>query len=197
MKAKRTFYSERIYPLLFMFAVTFFCILITSGLQLATQDRATANELAFTRRAILNAGGVAFENTTEGIEEAFKSKIDEQDGYYVADSDSGKRYIIPVEGPGLWGAITIMAGFEEDLSTFSGIAIVSQNETPGLGARIEEPWFTEQFRGKQAPFTLVEEGTADAPTEVDAITGATRTSEYFKNITNRAANDAKRIIGGE
>ncbi len=93
------------------------------------------------------------------------------------------------------------AGFEEDLTTFSGIAIVSQNETPpGLGgARIEEPWFTEQFRGKQAPpFTMVEEGTADADTEVDAITGgATRTSEYFRNLTNRAADDAKRIIGGE
>jgi len=98
MKAKRTFYSERIYPLLFMFAVTFFCILLTSGLHLATQDKAITNERSFTRRAILNAGGVDFENTTEGIEEAYQSKIEEKDGYYVADSENGKRYIIPVEG---------------------------------------------------------------------------------------------------
>ncbi|MGE4453820.1 MAG: FMN-binding protein [Sphaerochaeta sp.] len=197
MKTKRTFYSERIYPLVFMFAVTFFCILITSGIYLATQDRAIANERSFTRRAILEAGGVAFENTTEGIDEAFQDKIEQNNGYYVADSERGKRYIIPVEGPGLWGTISVMAGFEEDLTTYSGVAIVSQNETPGLGARIEEPWFTAQFQGKQAPFTLVEEGTADAANEVDAITGATRTSQYFKNIANRAADDAKRIIEGE
>jgi Na+-transporting NADH:ubiquinone oxidoreductase subunit C len=43
----------------------------------------------------------------------------------------------------------------------------------------------------------VNEGTAQAPNEIDAITGATRTSEYFRNLTNRAATDAKRIIRGE
>ncbi|MGH0052487.1 MAG: FMN-binding protein [Sphaerochaetaceae bacterium] len=196
MKTKKLFYHERIYPLVFMLAVTFFCILITAGLHLVTQEKATANEQAFTRRAILQAGGVEYENTTEGIEEAYLSKIEVREGYYVADSTEGPRYIIPVQGPGLWGTISIMAGFEADLTTFSGIAIVSQNETPGLGARIEEPWFTAQFRGKQAPFTLVEEGTASQSNEVDAITGATRTSEYFKNLTNHAADDAKQIIGG-
>ncbi len=110
MKAKRTFYSERIYPLLFMFSVTFFCILLTSGLHIATLDRAIANERSFTRRAILNAGGVSYENTTEGIEEAFQSKIEQEDGYYVANSENGKRYIILVEGTGgLWGGtISIM-----------------------------------------------------------------------------------------
>ena len=79
----------------------------------------------------------------------------------------------------------MMVGFEENMSKLSGVAIVSQNETPGLGARIEEPWFTAQFAGKQGPFRLVEEGTAAAPDEIDAITGATRTSESFRNIMNR------------
>ncbi|MFA7672217.1 MAG: FMN-binding protein, partial [Sphaerochaetaceae bacterium] len=88
-------------------------------------------------------------------------------------------------GPGLWGTISIMVGFEDDLKTLSGVSIVSQNETPGLGARIEEKWFTAQFSGKQGPFRLVEEGTASSPDEIDAITGATRTSESFRNIMNR------------
>ena len=197
MKAKATFYQKRIYPLVFMFLVTVFCILITSGLYLTTQDRAIANELSFTRRAILNAGGLEYTPTTEGIEEAYLEKVTVEDGYYTAQSSEGKRYILPMQGPGLWGTIAIMVGFEEDLSTFSGLAIVSQNETPGLGARIEEPWFTKQFQGKKSPFTLVNEGTAKAPNEIDAITGATRTSEYFRNLTNRASADAKRIIRGE
>ncbi|HAF85594.1 MAG TPA: FMN-binding protein [Sphaerochaeta sp.] len=197
MKAKATFYKKRIYPLVFMFAVTVFCILITSGLYLTTQDRAIANELSFTRRAILDAGGLAYTPTTEGIEKAYLEKVTVEDGYYTAQSSDGLRYILPVQGPGLWGTIAIMVGFEQDLSTFSGLAIVSQNETPGLGARIEEPWFTKQFQGKSSPFIFVNEGTAQAPNEIDAITGATRTSEYFRNLTNRAATDAKRIIRGE
>ena len=156
MKAKVTFYQKRIYPLVFMFLVTVFCILITSGLYLTTQDRAIANELSFTRRAILNAGGLEYTPTTEGIEEAYMEKVTVEDGYYTAQSSEGKRYILPMQGPGLWGTIAIMVGFEEDLSTFSGLAIVSQNETPGLGARIEEPWFTKQFQGKKSPFYLGE-----------------------------------------
>ena len=197
MKAQATFYKKRIYPLTFMFAVTVICILITSGLYLTTQDRALANELSFTRRAILDAGGLEYTPTTEGIEKAYLEKIEVEDGYYTAQSSDGKRFILPMQGPGLWGTIAIMVGLEEDLTTFSGLAIVSQNETPGLGARIEEPWFTKQFQGKKSPFTLVNEGTAKEPNEVDAITGATRTSEYFRNLTNRAATDAKRIIRGE
>ncbi len=199
MKAQATFYKRRIYPLFFMFGVTVFCILITSGLYLMTLDRAIANELSFTRRAILDAGGLEYTPTTEGIEKAYKEKIQVEDGgtYYTAESSEGKRYILPMQGPGLWGTIAIMVGLEEDLTTFSGLAIVSQNETPGLGARIEEPWFTAQFEGKKSPFTLVNEGTAEKPNEVDAITGATRTSEYFRNLANRAATDAKRIIKGE
>jgi len=197
MKTQATFYKKRIYPLVFMFAVTVFCILITSGLYLTTQDRALANELSFTRRAILDAGGLDYTSTTDGIEKAYLEKVAVEDGYYTAQSSDGKRFILPMQGPGLWGTIAIMVGLEEDLSTFSGLAIVSQNETPGLGGRIEEPWFTKQFQGKKSPFTLVNEGTADAPQEIDAITGATRTSEYFRNLTNRAASDAKRIIRGE
>ena len=197
MKAQATFYKKRIYPLVFMLLVTVICILITSGLYLTTQDRAVANELSFTRRAILDAGGLEYTPTTEGIEKAYSESIGVEDGYYTAQSAQGKRYILPMQGPGLWGTIAIMVGLEEDLSTFSGVAIVSQNETPGLGGRIEEPWFTKQFQGKKSPFIFVNEGTAKEPNEIDAITGATRTSDYFKNLTNRASADAKRIIRGE
>ncbi|MCK9548486.1 MAG: FMN-binding protein [Sphaerochaeta sp.] len=197
MSVQRSFYKDRVYPLLFMFITTLVCILLTSGLHLLTLERADANELSFARRAILQAGDLEFENTTEGIERAYHQQITEEVGYYTATGTFGKRYIIPLEGPGLWGTIAIMVGLEEDLQTFSGVAIVSQNETPGLGARIEESWFTAQFKGKRAPFTMVEEGTASANQEVDAITGATRTSEYFKNLTARVPAEAQRLIRGE
>jgi Na+-transporting NADH:ubiquinone oxidoreductase subunit C len=197
MSVQRSFYKDRIYPLIFMFVTTLLCILLTSGLHLLTLDRAEANELSFARRAILQAADLDFTNTTDGIERAYRMQIGEEAGFYTATGTFGTRYIIPLDGPGLWGTITIMVGLEEDLETFSGVAIVSQNETPGLGARIEESWFTDQFKGKRAPFIMVEEGTSSAPQEVDAITGATRTSEYFKNLTARVPGEAQRLIRGE
>lgn len=197
MSVQRSFYKDRIYPLLFMFITTLVCIALTSGLHLLTLERSEANELSFTRRAILQAADLAFENTTEGIERTYREMIAEEAGYYTASGPFGTRFILPLEGPGLWGTIAIMVGLDEDLETFTGVAIVSQNETPGLGARIEESWFTAQFQGKRPPFTMVEEGTASQANEVDAITGATRTSEYFKNLVARVPAEAQRIIRGE
>ena len=54
MNAQPTFYRERIYPLLFMFIVTFLCILLTAGIYLLTQDRANTNKLSFTHKTILH-----------------------------------------------------------------------------------------------------------------------------------------------
>jgi electron transport complex protein RnfG len=51
----------------------------------------------------------------------------------------------------------------------TGISIMSHTETPGLGARIVEPEFTDQFKG-------LDLDTAKLPAEggqVDALSGAT------------------------
>ena len=191
------FYAKRIYPLVFMFLVTTVCILITSGIFLATEDRVRENELLFLRTAVLSAAGASLGTDTSQIASLYLSSVTENEGFYIVRVGSGpERYVIPFKGAGLWGEISLMVGFEADLTTLSGVAIVSQHETPGLGARIEEPWFTAQFAGKKGPFRIVEEGTADASDEVDAITGATRTSESFQNIMNRAASESRSIIRG-
>lgn len=104
------------------------------GAHILTFDLAKANELSFTRRAILDAAGLSYENTTLGIEEVYLASVTEKEGYYTAIVDGKTRYIIPLVGPGLWGTIEIMAGLEEDLTTFSGVAIVNQSETPALEA---------------------------------------------------------------
>jgi len=144
-----------------------------------------------------SAAGASLGTDTSQIASLYLSSVTENEGFYIVRVGSGpERYVIPFKGAGLWGEISLMVGFEADLTTLSGVAIVSQNETPGLGARIEEPWFTAQFAGKKGPFRIVEEGTADASDEVDAITGATRTSESFQNIMNRAASESRSIIRG-
>lgn len=194
----QSFYSKRIHPLVIMALVTIACILVTASLHLSTIERVQTNEQFFLYRSVLDAAGIEHDGQPASVAALFQDQVSEDAGIYHAETANGdKRHVIEITGPGLWGPITIMIGFEDDLKTISGVSIVSQNETPGLGARIEEPWFTAQFAGKQGPFTIVEEGTADTPSEVDAITGATRTSESFRNIVNRAVADSDTISRGQ
>ena len=62
--------------------------------------------------------------------------------------------------------------------TLSGIRIGSNSETAGLGARIVEPDFYEQYAGQTPPINLGE--------QVQAITGATISSRAVTNGVNLA-----------
>lgn len=86
---------------------------------------------------------------------------------------------------GFSGFISIMAGFKPDGSII-GISVLEQKETPGLGTKMTEPAFREQFTGKDpGEFTLkVKKDGGD----VDAITAATISSRAFCDAVQRAYN---------
>ncbi len=95
-------------------------------------------------------------------------------------------------GPGFWDQITGIIVLSPDLSRVRNIAFLEHKETPGLGARIEEPWFTEQFRGIEPAWddpggaAIVVGASPDpaARNRVDAITGATQTSMALMKALN-------------
>jgi Na+-transporting NADH:ubiquinone oxidoreductase subunit C len=94
----------------------------------------------------------------------------------------------------LWGEIESVVGVEKDLKTLTGIEFIEQNETPGLGGRITEGWFKEQFRGKRWPLEVVPEGEPAGDQEFQAITGATNTTNGVKGILNDRLSKAERAI---
>jgi Na+-transporting NADH:ubiquinone oxidoreductase subunit C len=198
---KDGFFFLRIFPLVFMLLVTVVCISVVTGLYLSTKDLVTANENLYLRRTVLRAANVDFSDDFTEINRLYEQRVtldsaDGRDIYLVEKEDGSTSYVMPIVGPGLWGPIEVMVGFAEGFSSLTGIGIFSQNETPGLGARIEEDWYQSQFTGKEGPFTMVEEGSADEPSEIDAITGATRTSESMLNIMNRAVDIGPDVLGG-
>ncbi len=67
---------------------------------------------------------------------------------FVCDTESGEKYIIPVYGAGLWGPIWGYIAFDSNGDTIYGAYFAHQGETPGLGAEIEKPAFSNQFQGK-------------------------------------------------
>jgi Na+-transporting NADH:ubiquinone oxidoreductase subunit C len=85
-------------------------------------------------------------------------------------------------------------GFDARLEKLTGVDFLKQAETPGLGARIGESWFREQFRGKRGPFSTVGEGEPAAENQFDAITGATLTSNFVKDLLNAAVGQVGELV---
>lgn len=106
--------------------------------------------------------------------------------YVCTLPDAGVKYIIPLAGMGLWGPIWGYVSLDDDCTTVYGAFFDHQGETPGLGAEITKPAFTDQFRGKQmfkddqfVPVTVVKKGQLPQGNQdyVDGISGGTITSK--------------------
>lgn len=111
---------------------------------------------------------------------------------YVCKVESDTLYVFPLFGRGLWGELWGYLALKDDFRTVYGIFMSHASETAGLGARITEEQFQDKFVGKktfsEGDFSNVLLGVkkkVEVPgSEVDAITGATLTSngvdEMFK-----------------
>ena len=95
-----------------------------------------------------------------------------------------KFYIVKLHGAGLWGPIWGYISFKSDLSTVYGAVFAHKGETPGLGAEIATPGFSDQFADKKifegenfVSIQVVKGGAAKGDHQVDAISGGTITSK--------------------
>lgn len=107
---------------------------------------------------------------------------------YVGSKDGTLvGYAFEVSGPGLWGSMIGYAAISADQKSLLGMSVVSHSETPGLGGRIDETWFKEQFRNvpiaaAQPEFVIFK---PKAGGNIDAIAGATLTSESVRVMINQ------------
>ena len=103
---------------------------------------------------------------------------------YQCYVDGQTKYVIPLYGKGLWGSIWGYIALNDDKNTVFGAYFSHQSETAGLGARIKEESFQQEFVGKklfaddgaQVQLGVVKKkNAARASFECDAISGATLT----------------------
>lgn len=107
---------------------------------------------------------------------------------YVTELDGQFRYAGNFFGPGLWGNVSLAVGVNADSSLLEGLQVLYQVETPGLGGRIGESWFTRQFTGLRPANGLVFNLSGQKKDNgMDAIAGATITSTAVKDIVNNRA----------
>ena len=97
--------------------------------------------------------------------------------------------VIPCYGAGLWGPIWGYVGVDKtDYTTITKACFGHKGETPGLGAKItDEPAvFADKFTGKTVgPFTVAKNVAATEASAVNAISGATITSQAVGKALNK------------
>jgi Na+-transporting NADH:ubiquinone oxidoreductase subunit C len=200
---KGSFAKKRIYPVIFMLIVTVAFISVTTVVYTFTKDTIKLNETLRLKQAVLSAAGVRLSKDPAKIEKTFDERVDEVTGrdgkvrYYAIRGEGTSEiesYVVIRTGAGLWGEITAGVGFDGALETFRGLEIIDQNETPGLGGRIDEAWFKEQFAGKRPPLSHVPEGDKASEHQFQAITGATYSTEAIQKLVNDALEYARAEI---
>jgi electron transport complex protein RnfG len=101
-------------------------------------------------------------------------------------------FVSKSSGQGYADKIEILVGFDAELETLTGLFVLDQKETPGLGNKITETNWRKQFLGKKTGSALLAVKTgAKKENEIDAITGATISSRSVLNIVNSMMMDLK------
>ena len=195
--------KDKLYSVVFTFLLSTFFVLVLAAINALASSRIEINEkLDFQRSVLYVFGFVEIEDnlSSEEIQSLYAEKITELTGeitVYVATVKGEKNYAFTVQSPGLWGTITGLVAVSSDPSRIVGIDFVSHSETPGLGGRIDEKSFKEQFRDERisqdrnlriAVVSGIDTSSND-DSRVDAITGATRTSEAVGKLINKAINE--------
>ena len=152
------------------------------------------------RRAILDAVGELEGLSDEEVVAAFDTSLKPmqvagQDAYQYIEDGEVRAYALPFHGAALWGTIDGYLGVNADMTRTKGIVFTDQNETPGLGGRIDELQYRNQFRDLP-----IEEGSLltygqSADYQIDAITGATQTSQAVLRMVNKMIQTV--IFSGE
>lgn len=150
---------------------------------------------------VVNAAGDSIPGDAFTIDVAAQVKLTDSERslpvYICRLADGDIKYILPAYGAGLWGPIWGYVALDADGSTIYGAYFAHQGETPGLGAEIEKPAFSDKFNGKHLfkdgeflPVAVVKAGQRPAGNEdyVDGVSGGTITS---KGVSDMLSNSLK------
>ncbi|HUX14242.1 MAG TPA: FMN-binding protein [Spirochaetia bacterium] len=118
---------------------------------------------------------------------------------YSAMSGAGKLagYAVRVVGSGYGGPIQMLVGVSPDLKTIVGLQVVENIETPGLGGRITEDAFRNQFQGLDPAkeITYVKNQQPDKnKNQIEAITGSTISSRAVTTALSGTLEEALAVI---
>lgn len=178
---------------------------LLAGMQIALGPTIEANKINETLERVpvlvfgaahateLSQSGMAIDPFTVGVEKAGKTV---RYNVYETKSD-GKLagWVVKTAGQGYADKIEMLIGLDPKIEKITGIFVLDQKETPGLGNKIVTDEWRSQFLAKSTaqPLATVK-GKASAGNEIDAITGATISSKAVTDIINAAVNNLRKPL---
>ncbi len=108
--------------------------------------------------------------------------------YRTADAAGQHNgWVLVAAGQGFADRIELLIGMDRQFTTITGVYVLDQKETPGLGDYIRDAEFLDRFRGKSADILLsVVKTSPSLPGEIQALTGATVSTWAVCDIVNQA-----------
>jgi len=177
------------FPIILLTIVVTVCVSLLTYVDSLTREKISAQE----NEAIKTMLTEMFPDMSR-TEPALTNLDEFKDEIYTIYSDSERLgYAFLAIGKGYGGDINILVGLTDE-TTVKGITIVSQEETPGLGTRITEPFFTDQFTGLDInDVALSRDGG-----RIDAITSSTiSSSAVVEAVSKTAMEKIKQLKGNE
>ena len=192
--------KSSLYTIAFAVVLGLVCALLLTAVAEGVKDRRENNEKAERYRNVLNVFAIAIPAiaTNQDIIDTFEKEVTAvgQDPARPDYYRYGRLVAIPVNGPGMWGPIEGLIGLQADGVTITAVSFYKQEETPGLGGEIAGKNFTDRFIGKklfdtngQPSLKVVPAGKDKQVHQVDAISGATMTSNKVQDIITSASEN--------
>jgi len=135
-------------------------------------------------------------NQNKGDEVGLKKALEGSESIhfpiFVCENEGKSYYVLSASGKGLWDDIWGYIGFSSDCKTISGSVFDHKQETAGLGSKINETWFEDQFIGKTiseneafSPIVVLKPGREKNIHQIDGISGATFTGVGVDEMLRR------------
>ena len=164
-------------------AITLIAALLLAGVNSITQEKIASGEEEARRLSMENLlkDADSFETINENVTAALSG------GATIG-------YCVNTTVKGFGGDINMLVGINND-GSLAGIDVLSHSETAGLGAKADTKDFENKFIGKDAALKIVKTKTQRSD-EVEAITGATITSNAIAKGVEDAFNQIQKIVSG-
>jgi Na+-transporting NADH:ubiquinone oxidoreductase subunit C len=183
--------------LTFVFIMGFLTSLVFVGMDALTAERIEANKDAAIYSAVLSHNEISF--NSGNLADVFNENITVEEviyegqtlSFYINEANGNVSFMYGVFAlGGLWGPLRGVITLESDFQTIVNVTVLEEQETPGLGGKVKNRDFLDQFiglvliPGLDRPVEVNKDAAANEANEVDEISGATGTSTAFERLLN-------------
>ena len=199
--------NGNVYTIVYATVMVVIVALLLAVVSSALKPKQQANEELDRKKQVLSSLNIDIKQV-ENVDALYAQVISEQKingkQVFVATLEDGStKFIIPMTGAGLWGAIWGYIALDDDKNTIFGTFFNHDSETPGLGGEIATRGFQTRFNGKHISrgdnsfaeaFGLeIVKGEATEE-QVQAISGATITSKGVETMINNTLDEYKDFL---